>query len=90
LQPGASTTYEFDIPSRGVETTYAVFLESRGKRALLEGSTIAPNIAHVKSQVPPQRLQSVAQQLSIVNFRVTVSVVTDLGNASAALTLLQH
>ncbi|HEY6576086.1 MAG TPA: hypothetical protein VI029_14380, partial [Mycobacterium sp.] len=73
----ASTTYEFDISSWGLKTTYAVFLESRGKRALLEGSTIAPNVAHVKSQVHRQ-------------LPATVSVVTDLGNASALLTLPQQ
>jgi hypothetical protein len=78
---------KFDIPSRGVATTYAVFVESRGKRALLEGSSIAPNVAHVKSQVPPVRLHTVATQQLSLNFPVTVSVVTDLGNASASLTL---
>lgn len=47
LLTGVATTYEFDIPRRGLETSYAVFLESRGKRALLESSTTATSVAHV-------------------------------------------
>ena len=77
-------------PGWGLETSYAVFLESRGKRALLESSTAAPNVAHVSRRCLRSRLQSVAHQLSIVIFPVIVSIVTDLGDASASLTLLQQ
>ena len=41
--PNDFTTYEFDILSRGVQTTYAVFLESSQKRPLVEGSKTLAN-----------------------------------------------
>ena len=68
--------------------TYAVSLESNGKRALVESSKIPADTTHVKSQVLSQRLRSVAQQLGLVNFPATAAVATDLGAASTTLTLL--
>jgi hypothetical protein len=56
--PNDFTTDEFAILSRGVETTYAVSLESYGKRALVESSKIPADTTHVKSQVLSQRLRS--------------------------------
>ena len=56
--PNDFTTDEFAILSRGVETTYAVSLESNGKRALVESSKIPADTTHVKSQVLSQRLRS--------------------------------
>jgi hypothetical protein len=41
-----------------VETTYAVSLESSGKRTLVESSKIPADTTHVKSQVLSQRLRS--------------------------------
>jgi hypothetical protein len=80
-------TIEFDILSRGVETKYSMFIELRGKRSLIESSTIPPSVTHAKSQVPFLLFGRAARQLGIVNFPTTVAIVTDLGDASVPLIL---